>query len=122
MQDLQAGTWREAFGKECAKDFSSALVGPDQRGHAEDKPLRAGIEIEPVPRIPHAVGQPVRQHVEHQARTRGIRVLGIASKAAKQRVAQGSEGQALGRGSLWAGVLVGAGPAVCAASIAVAVG
>jgi hypothetical protein len=82
MQDLEAGACWQAFGKELPEDFAGALVGADQRRDREDEALRARVEIEPARRIVDPVGQPVRQHVEHQlGRPVLFGVLGIAQQA-----------------------------------------
>ena len=86
VQHLEAGAGRQAFGKERAEYLAGALVRADQRGHRKDEPLRARVDIEPARRIVDPVGQPVRQHVEHQRRARLLGMLGVAEQPAEHAV------------------------------------
>ena len=91
VQDLQAGALRQALGEELPEDFAGAFVRPDQRGHFEHEALRMRVAIETRPFIVHAVGEPVREHVEREARPGMVGLPRIAEQAGEQRVARRGE-------------------------------
>ena len=91
MEDLEAGAGGQAFGKELPEDLASPLVGTDQRRDRQNEAFGARVQIEPAVRIPDAVGQPVRQHVETQVRSVGLGSFGITCQACEQRLVHGLE-------------------------------